>query len=65
MLNENGFNSDAIERQLDHTDRDKVRRAYLRSDFMEERIRMMQWFADWCDSKATGQVKSNVTKLRA
>jgi len=64
VLNENGFNSDAIERQLDHTDRDKVRRAYLRTDFMEERIRMMQWFANWCDEKAYGSKGGNVQPLR-
>ena len=49
MLNENGFNSDAVERQLDHSDKNQTRRAYLRSQFWEERVRMMQWFADWCE----------------
>jgi integrase len=49
VLNENGFNADAIERQLDHQEENQVRRAYLRSDFMDERRRMMQWFADWCE----------------
>ena len=48
VLNENGFNADAIERQLDHQEENQVRRAYLRSDFMQERRKMMQWFADWC-----------------
>lgn len=64
VLNENGFNSDAIERQLDHVERDKVRRAYLRSDFLEERTRMMQWFADWCDDKAFGKKGNNVKPLK-
>lgn len=64
VLNENGFNSDAIERQLDHSERDKVRRAYLRSDFMDERTRMMQWFADWADHKAYGSRGTNVKQLR-
>jgi integrase len=49
VLNEKGFNRDAVDRQLDHQEQNKVRAAYLRSDFMEERIKMMQWFADWCD----------------
>ncbi len=66
VLNENGFNPDAIERQLDHAEKNQVRRAYLRSNFMDERIKMMQWFADWCDAKATGnQTNANVTSLRA
>lgn len=49
VLNEKGFNRDAIERQLDHKEGNQVRRAYLRTDFMEERVKFMQWFADWCD----------------
>ena len=65
VLNENGFNSDAIERQLDHQEQSQVRRAYLRSDFMDERMTMMQWFADWCDEQASGRKKKkNVTKLK-
>jgi len=64
VLNENKFNVDAIERQLDHQEQNQVRRAYLRSDFMTERIAMMQWFADWCDAQLTGKGKSNVLTLR-
>jgi integrase len=66
VLNENGFNADAIERQLDHVEKSQVRRAYLRSNFMDERIRMMQWFADWCDAMSNGiEMGSNVKELRA
>jgi integrase len=64
VLNENRFNADAIERQLDHAERSQSRRPYLRTNFMEERIKMMQWFADWCDAKANGQTMQNVTELR-
>lgn len=45
--NENGFNADAIERQLAHAPEDKVRAVYLRSEFMPERRRMLQAWADW------------------
>lgn len=45
--NENGFNRDAIERQLAHAPDDKVRAVYLRSEFLPERRRMLQAFADW------------------
>jgi integrase len=48
VLNEKGFNRDAIERQLDHQEPNRTRASYLRSDFMEERTKIMQWFADWC-----------------
>jgi integrase len=56
VLNEHSFNRDAIERQLDHQEPSQVRAAYLRSDFMEARIQMMQWFANWCDGKETMNV---------
>jgi integrase len=64
VLNENGFNPDAIEKQLDHSEQSQVRRAYLRSNFMDDRIKMMQWFADWCDAQAAGINMDKVTKLR-
>jgi integrase len=65
VLNENGFNPDAVERQLDHAEKSQVRRAYLRSNFIDERTKMMQWFADWCESKSNGVNMTNVRKLRA
>lgn len=45
--NENGFNADAIERQLAHVPKDKVRGIYNRAEFMPERRRLMQAWADW------------------
>jgi integrase len=49
ILNENGFQPDAIERQLAHVERNKVRAAYHRSEYLDERKRMMQWWADYID----------------
>jgi len=57
VLNEKSFNRDAIERQLDHQEPNQSRRAYLRTDFMQERIRIMQWFADWCEKKKNSEPK--------
>ncbi len=55
MLNESGlWNPDAIERQLAHVDNDSVRRAYARADFWEERVKMMQWWADKLDTLRSG-----------
>jgi integrase len=51
VLNERGFNADAIERQLDHAQENKARAAYLRSDWLDYRRKMMQWFADWMDAE--------------
>ena len=48
ILNESGqWNPDAIERQLAHRERNKVRAAYNRAEYLEERQRMMQWYSDY------------------
>ena len=50
ILNESGkWNPDAIERQLAHSERDQVRAAYNRANYLEERKQMMQWYADHLD----------------
>ncbi len=54
ILNESGFTPDAIERQLAHAERNKVRAAYHRSEYLEERRRMMQWWADYLDGLKGG-----------
>lgn len=45
--NENGYPSDAIERQLAHSPDDKVRAVYMRSEFMEVRAKMLADYANW------------------
>jgi integrase len=54
MLNELGFSADAIERQLAHAERDGVRDAYNRAEYLSERNRMMQAWGDYLDSLAAG-----------
>lgn len=49
ILNEHGFGRDAIERQLAHTERDEIRAAYNHADYLPERKRMMQTWADYLD----------------
>lgn len=49
ILNGQGFSPDAIERQLSHKDQDKVRGAYNHADYLPERVKMMQWYADYLD----------------
>ena len=61
VLTENGFNADAVERQLDHREKNSVRAAYLRTQFERHRREMMQWFADWCDDLNNA---TNVVELR-
>jgi integrase len=54
ILNEQGWNRDAIERQLAHVERDNVRAAYNYAEHLPERRKMMQAWADYLDSLATG-----------
>ncbi|HCU70117.1 MAG TPA: integrase [Desulfomicrobium sp.] len=53
-LNEAGFHRDAVERQLAHAESNEVRAAYLHADFLAERRKMMQWWADALDSLRDG-----------
>jgi integrase len=46
IANEAGFHPDAIERQLAHREKNAVRAAYHRSEYLPERTRMMGWWAD-------------------
>jgi len=48
ILNETGFNPDAIERQLAHMERNGVRAAYTHhARYLDERREMMQWWANY------------------
>jgi integrase len=54
LLNEQGWNRDAIERQLAHAERDAVRAAYNYAEHLPERRRMMQAWADYLDQLTGG-----------
>lgn len=58
ILNESGWNPDAIERQLSHMERDGVRAAYTHhARYLDERKKMMQWWANFLDdAKHSGKV---------
>ena len=45
---------DVIERQLAHKERDQVRAAYHRSTYLKDRAELLQWWADYLDTKAKG-----------
>ena len=47
VLNEQGWNFDAIERQLAHSERNTVRAAYNYAEYLPERRKMMQHWADY------------------
>lgn len=61
LLNEQGFNADAIERQLAHK-ASGVRATYNAAEYLPERKRMMQQWADYLDGLKSG---ANVITLRA
>jgi integrase len=52
--NEAGWNSDVIEKQLAHEERDEVRNAYNRAQWLAERTKLMQWWADRLDKLRKG-----------
>ena len=65
-LNEIGFASDWIERQLAHAEPNAVRRTYNHAEHLEDRAKMMQSWADMLDSwkaareNALSQLSSSV-----
>ena len=54
VANECGHDADVIERQLAHTERNEVRAAYHRSEYLAERRKLLQWWADYLDARAQG-----------
>jgi hypothetical protein len=57
-----GFRADVIEPQLAHAERNKVPNAYNRAEYLPERRKMMQAWADLLDEIATPKPK--VTPIR-
>jgi integrase len=54
-LNEMGWNSDWIERQLAHVPANKVRASYNKAEYLDGRRKMMQAYADWLDGDPTAR----------
>lgn len=51
IMNEHGWPSDAIEKQLAHANSGSIRGIYNHAQYMDKRREMMQWWADWVDEK--------------
>ncbi len=61
-----GFRIEVIEMQLAHAVHDANGRAYNRTQYLEERRRMMQVWADWLDSLRAGTAQNdNVVQFRS
>lgn len=56
--NENGYNEDAIERQLAHKEKNKTRAAYDRGERMTERRELISAWAAYLENLKAGEVKS-------
>jgi integrase len=65
LLNEQGGNRDAIERQLAHGERDAVRAAYNYAEHLPERRRMMQAWADYLQKLKDGSGDAERSQNRA
>ena len=46
-IEEHGFHSDIIERQLAHKEKNKVKAAYNHAEYLPQRKEMMQWWSDY------------------
>ena len=55
-LNEQGFDPDVIEAALAHIDRNEVRRAYNRAEYLERRRVLMCWWSEHIEKAAIGNM---------
>ena len=65
LLNKQGWNRDAIERQLAHGERDAVRAAYNYAEHLPERRRMMQAWSDYLEKLKNGSGDAERSRNRA
>jgi integrase len=64
LLHERGYKTEMIERQLAHGDRDTSRASYNFAQYLPERRRMMQEWADYLDGLASGATVVNIKSGR-
>lgn len=55
-LNELGYNKDLIEVALSHIDKDRVRKAYNRAEYLQQRAEMLQAWGDFVEQSAGGDL---------
>lgn len=56
IQNEHGWDPELIEVALAHVDKDEVRSAYNRADYIERRRPMMKWWSEHIQGAATGSL---------
>jgi integrase len=64
-LNEQGHDPDVIESALSHVDKNEVRRAYNRAEYLERRRALMCYWSQHIENSATGKIsnKDNIKRL--
>ena len=65
LLHEKGYKSELVERQLSHGDRNAMRAAYNFAEYLPERRKMMQDWADYLDALASGAKVVNIKSAKA
>ncbi len=63
-LNQHGFEGDVVEAALAHVDKNEVRRAYNRADYLERRRVMMSWWSEYIELAKQGKVGRSNTTLK-
>lgn len=58
ILNEHGWDPELVEVALAHVDKDEVRSAYNRADYIERRRPMMAWWSEHIQKAATGSLSA-------
>lgn len=64
-LNEQGFDSDVIESALAHVDKNSVRKAYNRAQYLERRRLMMVWWSETIELARIGKINKSTNGLFA
>lgn len=49
-IHNHNIHSDAIERQLAHSEKNSIKAAYNHAEYLKERVELMQWYSNYLDS---------------
>ncbi|AAZ27231.1 integrase domain-containing protein [Colwellia psychrerythraea] len=61
-LNEQEFNADVIESALSHVDKNEVRRAYNRAEYLDSRRELMCWWSEHIEQAVSGNLPVSTLK---
>lgn len=64
LLHELGYPSHLIEKQMAHSDKNKIRAVYNHAEYLPERRKMMQAWADYLDQLVAGE-ENKIVPIRA